>query len=99
MSFVEALLEPQSRFGVNSLKFREVCPQNGTGVLKGLRGFRPYLAPKSSLATRWPDVTESGVGIAQQRRHGINWHARDGQYSLRVNGMWFDLFLSSLWWD
>ena len=30
------LLEPQSRFGDNSLKFQVVCPQNGTGVLKGL---------------------------------------------------------------
>ena len=30
------LLEPQSRFGDNSLKFQVVCPQNGTAVLKGL---------------------------------------------------------------
>ena len=29
-------------------------------------GFPPYLAPKSSLATRWPDATESSVGIAQR---------------------------------
>ena len=31
------LLESQSRFGDKSLKFEVVCPQNGTGVLKGLK--------------------------------------------------------------
>ena len=30
------LLEPQSRFGDKLVKFRIVCPQNGTAVLKGL---------------------------------------------------------------
>ena len=30
------LLEPQSRFGDKSLNFQIVCPQNGTGALKGL---------------------------------------------------------------
>ena len=40
--FTLTLLEPQSRFGDNSLKFQVVCPQNGTGVLKGLkRDFYP----------------------------------------------------------
>ena len=29
------LLEPQSRFGDQPLKFQVVCPQNGTAVLKG----------------------------------------------------------------
>ena len=29
-------LEPQSRFGDKLLEVREVCPQNGTAVLKGL---------------------------------------------------------------
>ena len=32
------LLEPQSRFGDKPLIFQVVCPQNGTAVLKGLRG-------------------------------------------------------------
>ena len=31
-----SLLEPQSRFGDKPLKFRAICPQNGTAVLKGL---------------------------------------------------------------
>ena len=44
-------------------------------------GFPPYLAPKSSLASRWPDATESGVGIAQQMGRGINRQARDGMDS------------------
>ena len=48
---------------------------------ESLWGFPPYLAPKSSLATRWPDVTESSVGIAQRMRHVIIGQARDGQYS------------------
>ena len=30
------LLEPQSRFGDKQVKFRVVCPRNGTAVLKGL---------------------------------------------------------------
>ena len=47
-------------------------------------GFPPYLALKSSLATRWPDAMESSVGIAQRMRRGINWHARDGQDSCTV---------------
>ena len=34
-----APLEPQSRFGDETLKFQVVCPQNGTALLKGL-GFR-----------------------------------------------------------
>ena len=29
-------LAPQSRFGDNPLKFKVICPQNGTAVLKGL---------------------------------------------------------------
>ena len=29
-------MEPRSRFGDNPAKFREVCPQNGAAVLKGL---------------------------------------------------------------
>ena len=29
------LLEPQSRFGDNPIKFQVVCPHNGTAVLKG----------------------------------------------------------------
>ena len=32
------LLEPQSHFGDKALKLQVVCPQNGTAVLKGLRG-------------------------------------------------------------
>ena len=32
------LLEPQSRFGDKLLGIRVVCPQNGTPVLKGLKG-------------------------------------------------------------
>ena len=35
---VLTLLEPKSRFGDKPLKFRVVCPQNGTAVLKGLKG-------------------------------------------------------------
>ena len=34
-----------------------------------------------SLATRWPEATESSVGIAQQMRRGINRQASDRQYS------------------
>ena len=34
--WVLTLLEPQSRFGDKPLKFQVVCPQNRTGVLKGL---------------------------------------------------------------
>ena len=33
-----ALLEPESRFGDKPFKFQVVCPQNGTAVLKGLKG-------------------------------------------------------------
>ena len=32
-----SIFEPQSRFGDKPVKFRLVCPQNGTAVLKGLR--------------------------------------------------------------
>ena len=31
------LLEPQSRFGDKPIKFKVVCPQNGTAVLKGFK--------------------------------------------------------------
>ena len=33
---VLTLLEPESRFGDKLFKFQVVCPQNGTGALKGL---------------------------------------------------------------
>ena len=35
--FLLTLLEPQSRFGDRPVKFRVVCPQNGTAVLNGSR--------------------------------------------------------------
>ena len=40
------LLEPQSRFGDNTLKFQVVCPQNGTAVLKGLTTSYRFLGTK-----------------------------------------------------
>ena len=43
-------LEPQSRFGDKPLGFQVVCPQNGTAVLKGLRGGR--LEKKRRAKTR-----------------------------------------------
>ena len=41
-------------------------------VERVLRRISSVFAPKSALATRWPDATESSVGIAQRMRRGIN---------------------------
>ena len=53
------LLEPQSHFGYKPLKFQVVCPQNGTAVLKGLKGdgWSVYYCCGSSVDQSKPGLT------------------------------------------
>ena len=59
-------MEPQSRFGDKPLKFRVVCPQNGTAVLKGLTLSGPKGKPndkKKIGLQQWP-LRDRGVIVS-----------------------------------
>ena len=55
------LLSGRYRLGLTSIA------RDCRSLRESLWGFPPYLAPKSSLATRWPDATEYSGGIYPPR--------------------------------
>ena len=56
-------LEPQSRLGTKLLEIRLVCPQNGTAVLKGLRGTHNEDGGFGNISSRRLHVGASSLGV------------------------------------
>ena len=68
------LLGLQSDFGDRSVKFQVVCPQNGTAVLKGLRGWREGGRQAGKERGRKEGGREGGGDRNERREKG-----REGQ--------------------